>query len=157
MTRLTVAGKAIDSSGSVVAVAAASTLRPNVVAPGGIAIGNVFFGMDKLPTAVSFDLAASGKTSDAETSKDRISDFTIESAQLRAGKLIGQMKNPTTHELKPITTSMICFGEDGKLAGYFQASSFSDKVVPPHGETTFEVPFGLAVDCSHFLIATTGN
>jgi hypothetical protein len=159
MTGIRVTGTATNQKGDLLATGADQGLYPNVVRPGEIAIGYVYFN-DKRFASARFHLNAKG-TPQAQDDLDWAADLDVTQAAHRGGSIVGYLKNNLkTNVSGPIQVYVLCFSSAGRLQSQYQ--NFTDQDTAAPGES---IPFMVDLEnmdsdtdaCPIFLVAAGGH
>jgi hypothetical protein len=156
-TAITVTGTANTHKGNLLATGGDQGFYPNVVRPGEIAIGYVYFGGKRLNNVV-FRLKVTGTPQAEDTYGNRI-DLQVKQPAHRNGSIVGYLKNESSSRVTgPIQAYVQCFSKTGGVLG--QYSAFTDKDSASPGEM---VPFMVdlstlsgSASCPVFLVAGGG-
>ena len=125
--RIAVSAVARTKDGKLFASGGDQGFHPNVVRPGEIALGYVYFGSDaKLSPDLSFEFEGTAKPAD-EDNYENIRDLEVAEVSLVANKrVVGMLRNPYDEPIHgPIEAVVVCFDSKGALLGYY--SDFTDK------------------------------
>jgi len=155
MISVQVEGSAHSADGTLLAVSGASTMRPNLVGAGEVALGDAYFGGTDLPADATFELEAEGQPYDG-AGASFVTDLEAVEASVRDDRILGRFRNAADETVRPITASVVCFDEDGALLRYYQASAFDESQVLPGEAVAFEIPLVRGDACPSFLVAATG-
>jgi hypothetical protein len=159
ITRIKVTGTANDPSGNLLVSGGDQGFMPDVVRPGEIALGYVYFGGKQLPSDAIFKLEATA-TPQAENNFDNHVDLTVTQARHVGDSIVGYLKNESPRKaMGPISVIVECFGADQQLQRDYEAFTDKDMAVP---EAT--VPFTIDLTeasggndpCPVFLVAGGG-
>lgn len=155
-----VAGTATDAAGRLLVTGRDQGIQPEVIPPGGLAIGYVFLGGTKLPASARFKLDVRSIPANRVTFQADV-DVPIKTIRYVGGQVVGVGKNTTGKKVSgPISIYAACF--DGANRFVVFASSYGDKDVAQPGE---EVPFTVdltvfqtqsAPVCAHLLVSARG-
>ena len=153
--RIAVSAVARTKDGKLFASGGDQGFHPNVVRPGEIALGYVYFGSDaKLSPDLSFEFEGTAEPAD-EDGYENIRDLEVVEASLVANKrVVGMLRNPYDEPVSgPIEAVVACFDAKGALLGYY--SDYTDKDTAAPGAT---VPYqvGIRGSCPIFLVAGSG-
>jgi hypothetical protein len=147
--RIEVTGTARDGEGALVGSGSSQGFQPQVVAPGEIAYGYVYFDSD-IPTGSTFEF-----TVDSEPVDDYFLPVTITELNHTGDTIIGAVLNDTGVAVNgPISAEAICFGADGSLVGYVDSYAQQDEL-PAGGTGSFSIDL-YGDDCSTGLAAASG-
>jgi len=151
--RIKVTGVAKSTSGKLLATGADQTLYPNVVKPGEIAFGYVYFSGANLPANARFGLTASWDRSLAQY--ENIRDLVITQAAQAGDRVVGMAQNRYRVVVSgPISAGMVCFSSSSTLLG--DHSDFADQDrVSAGGRLPFQVET-LGDPCPVFLVGVKG-
>ena len=108
--RIEVTGTARDGDGTLAGSGTSQGFQPQIVAPGEIAFGYVFFGED-MPDGSTFEFDV-----DTEPVDDYFLPVTITEVNNTGDQIVGLVKNDTGGDVSgPISAEAICFGTDGSI------------------------------------------
>lgn len=144
-----VTGTARDGAGTLVGSGSSQGFQPQVVAPGEIAYGYVYFDSD-IPAGSTFEFTVNGDSVD-----DYFRPVTITEINNTGGQIVGAVLNDTGVAVSgPIGADVICFGSDGSIVGY--VGSFAEQDELPAGSTgSFSIDL-YGDDCPIGLAAASG-
>jgi hypothetical protein len=153
--RIAVSAVARAKDGSLFASGGDQGFHPNVVRPGEIALGYVYFGANvELSPDLTFEFEGTAQPAD-EDRYENIRDLEVVEASLVANKrVVGMLRNPYDKPVTgPIEAVVACFDSKGALLGYY--SDFTDKETADSGAT---VPYQVDIrgPCPVFLVAGSG-
>lgn len=157
--RPSVTGTALDEEGSILGSGEDQTFHPNLLTPGTISIGYVYFG-GGFPKGTTFDLdvvATAISSSDAQF--ENIRDLVVDEAQMVEGNFgprgVGFVSNPYDYPIAgPIDVRFACLdAPEGRIT--HMPSSFTGKDRADPGERlSFQVD--LFDPCPIFLVGSSG-
>ena len=160
MTGIRVTGTATGKGGALLATGHdQDDMLPNVVRPGEIAIGYVYFDGKSLPGA-HFKLEATG-TPQAQDEFDTSADLMVSRASHQGGSITGYLENGLKSNVSgPVEAYVLCFSGKGQLLTQYQ--NFTDKDSASPGESIpfmvdLMTPSGSNDSCPVFLVAAGGN
>jgi hypothetical protein len=153
--RIEVSATARDSEGNIIATGSDQGFSPNLVQPGGIAFGYLYFDGADLPSEVNIDVLPVAEDAEGDFADfENIRDLTLDSVALAGDRLVGEAINEHSETVTgPISAEAVCFDEAGKLIDH--SKDFTDQeIVEPGGV----LPFAIEIDepCSHHLVALSG-
>jgi hypothetical protein len=149
--RIEVTGSAHSASGKLLAVGEDPGMNPNVVKPGEISFGVVYFDGATLPANARFRLTATWDPSSAKYENRR--DLVVLSASGVSDRIVGFVRNRHPERVTLAEAEAACFSSAGKLL--FTASDFlSQKRIRPGERVPFQI--SLFDPCPKFLIAVNG-
>ncbi len=155
MTNITVTGTANTKGGELLATGRDQDLYPNVVRPGEITLGYVYFDDKQLPNAV-FKLEATG-TPQASDEYDTRADLLVTQATHRGGSVVGYLKNGLPSGVTgPIQVYVLCFSTQGRLLAQYEAFTDQDSAAPGKSipfVVDLLTPSGGSASCPIFLAA----
>jgi hypothetical protein len=155
--RIKVSSVAKSVDGTMLASGGELSFNPNLVRPGEIAIGDIYFSNDiNLPEDVKFDFEASAKPKNPDTMKyENIRDLEISESNLIGERIVGLLKNTNSEIVNgPISVVVFCFDTNGNLLSNY--SDFTDKDQASLNETIpFQVGLGNS-QCPIYLISAYG-
>ncbi len=143
--RIEVTGTARDSAGALVGSGSSQGFQPQVVAPGEIAYGYVYFDSE-IPPGSTFQFSV-----DADSVDDYFLPVTVTEINNNGSQIIGAVTNENSVAVSgPISADVMCFGLDGSLIDYARSYAEEDEL-PAGGAGSFsidlygdECPIGLA-------------
>lgn len=144
-----VTGTARDDAGTLIGSGSSQGFEPQVVEPGEIAYGYVYFDSD-IPDGSTFEFSV-----DTEPVGDYFLPVTITEINNTGGQIIGAVRNDTGVDVGgPISADVICFGADGSIIGYVDSYVEQDEL--PAGATgSFSIDL-YGDDCPVGLAAASG-
>jgi len=158
--RIHVSASALSTSGRLLATGEDQTLNPNVVKPGEIAFGFVYFEDVTLPANARFRFNLTS-TAPANVQFENIRDLIVVESHRIQERVLGMLRNGyPVHLTGPIGASVACFSTSGRLL--YVADDFTDQdQVGPRGTLPFQVdvsaPYGTAgLSCPKYLIGASG-
>jgi hypothetical protein len=144
-----VTGTARDGAGALVGSGSSQGFQPQVVAPGEIAYGYVYFDSD-IAAGSTFEFSV-----DAEPVDDYFLPVTITEVNNTGSQIVGAVTNDTGVDVGgPIGADVICFGPDGSIIGYVGSYVEQDEL-PADGTGSFSIDL-YGDDCSIGLAAASG-
>jgi hypothetical protein len=144
-----VTGTARDGGGALVGSGSSQGFQPQVVAPGEVAYGYVYFGSD-IPAGSTFDFSV-----DPQPVGDYFLPATITEINNTGGQIVGAVTNDTGVEMGgPIGADVICFGSDGSIVDYVRSYVEQDSL-PEGGKGSFSIDL-YGDDCPTGLAAASG-
>lgn len=153
--RIEAAAIARNPAGQLIASGGDQLFGPNLVRPGGIAIGYAYFGGIDLPPDAEFEVELDA-TPATDDEFENIRDLEVIEASTTEGRVIGVLRNGYDEPIGgPIGANLVCFDADGDLL--IHARDYLDEdEVDPGEDATFQVsPFGVDA-CPIFLVAGSG-
>jgi len=113
--------------------------KPNVVPPGEIAIGYVYFGYDSnLPKGWTVEFQTSG-TPTAKTRFENIRDLDVVEYNQIGKKIVGSLSNPHSEPVTgPIGVNLTCFDKDGRPLSHHSDFAEPDTLAPGD-KTSFQI------------------
>jgi hypothetical protein len=153
--RIEVSATARDTDGNIIATGSDQGFSPNLVRPGEIAFGYLYFDGATFPSEVEIDVVPVAEDAEGDfASLENRRDLSVDSVSLAGDRLVGEATNEHADTVTgPISAEAVCFDEAGNLLDHF--SDFTDQeVVEPGGL----LPFAIRIDqpCPHHLVAVTG-
>ncbi|MEX0833594.1 MAG: hypothetical protein WD276_06955 [Actinomycetota bacterium] len=154
LMRLAVSAQGRDAAGNLVASGEDQGFTPNLVPPGGLAIGYVYFGNDvELPAGTEVSFETSGRQVDDST--ETIRDLELVEANHVREQIVGSVRNPSDSEVAgPIGVSLMCFSSNGRVL-HHEIAFANEDALPPGGSATFNVDL-LDRECPAFLAGASG-
>lgn len=148
-------GKALNPAGQMIATGGDQGFYPNLLEPGAISIGYIYFGGVDLQSDTTFQITLSGKQP-SQQKFENIRDLNFIEAVYLDGRIVGTLKNGYDETLTgPFGVELACLDADGALLSTSQAFSQAQSVVPGE-EIPFQVPSIGSIDCPNFLVAGRG-
>jgi hypothetical protein len=158
--RISVSASALSASGRLLATGKDQTLNPNVVKPGEIAFGIVYFEDVNLPASARFRFNLTS-TAPANVQFENIRDLIVLNSNRIQERVVGMLRNGYPVRVTgPIGASVACFSPSGRLL--YIAEDFTDQEqVGPHGTLPFQVgttpPYGTSgLSCTKYLVGASG-
>ena len=152
--RITFSGVARDASGALVGSGEDQGVQPGIVAPGEIAWGYVYFGID-LPADTAYDITAQGEPQSDETFGGKL-PLEITEVNVSQDTIVGIASNTgTTKASGPISVSILCLSPDGTELRERSDFATADEL-EPGGTSAFTVKFFSDPVCNQFLVASSG-
>ena len=152
--RMTISAVVRDAGGNMLGTGGDQGFKPNLVRPGEIALGHVYFGGIDLPTDATFEFEVDA-TPSSEARFENIRDLDVVEQSFVENRIVGILQNShDEHVSGPIGVVAACFDTEGVLFGYFP-HNYTDKDEADPGDT---VPFQVDVhgSCPVFLVAAYG-
>lgn len=155
VTRVKVAGAIRDSSGALVASGSDQGFKPNVVPPGEIAIGYVYFGYDSnLPKGWTVEFQTSG-TPTEKVRFENIRDLDVVEYNQVGKKIVGTLSNPHSETIHgPIGVNLTCFDKEGRPLSHHSDFAEPD-TLSQGGKASFQVEL-FSSPCPVFLFGGSG-
>ena len=153
LTRLTVSADARNPAGNLIASGEDQGFTPNLVPPGGLALGYAYFGDADLPAGTKVSFETGGSPADNPT--ESIRDLELAEVSLIGGRIVGAVRNQGDTEVAgPIGMSFMCFASDGGILQYEYTFANKDQL-PAGGSATFGLDL-LGDKCPAFLAGASG-
>ncbi len=150
-----VVGVAKNAAGQMIATGGDQGITPNLIRPGGLSLGYVYFGGVQLPADTTFEITATAKAIDDEQFENQ-RDLSVVEAAYIDGRIVGTLTNDYPEELTgPFGVRVACFDANGALIDADQAYSKQDSAAPG-AAIPFQVPGFGALDCPLFLVSGGG-
>ena len=144
-----------DATGALIGAGGSLGINPYEVAPGGYAIGYVYFDGVDFPAGAVFEFDVDYETISLMRYRG-IYDAEVNEASFLGDRLVGEIVNPHEFELSgPISVNVMCFDADGQIIGFDTGYSEVD-TLPAGDSTVFQVDFWNVDDCSLFVVAASG-
>jgi hypothetical protein len=154
---ISVSGTARDAAGTLIGTGESQGVEPVELAPGGLGIGYVYFGLDTLPPDAQVEMTARGETSRQPLGRVGL---TIQELNLVPGdysqQFVGTVKNETAEEVTgPISVLVACFDEGGQPIDTVNGFTNEDSLAP---DTVGSFTLTLSdIDvCPRFLAGSSG-
>lgn len=155
LLRVEVSATARNSNGEILATGSDHGLSPNVVEPGDVTFGYIYFGRMDLPPDVTFDFVVEAEATDGSIAAfENIRDLEVVNHRVAGNQLVGEARNMHSVTVEgPIRVSVVCFNEVGDLVGYH--GGFTDQDSVAAGEL---LPFAVRLrgNCFGYLVALSG-
>lgn len=152
VSQVSVTGTVRDADGQLVASGEDQGFLPNVVEPGGYAIGYVYFGSDNLADSDSLDFEFDIDTSPEPNSFRR--DLEITEISVRADRIVGTLSNPLDIRVSTPNVMALCLDADGTPSAYYESTAEQDALEPgASGSFQIELYGG---QCDRYLIGASG-
>ena len=157
ITRIKVAATAYAPDGKLIATGGSQKFNPNLVRPGEISMGYVYFGSDvNLPEDAKIEYDVSGNRTDSDDAKyENIRDLMVKDQNLIDKRIVGVLENPYDFEVNgPIEAVVTCFDENDQLTNYTGDYTDKDSAGPKE-----EIPFQVGIEpdkCSKYLVSASG-
>jgi hypothetical protein len=152
-----VTGVVKSSADSLLATGGDQGFKPNVVKPGEIALGYVYFGIDiNLPDDAKFEFEATATPMTPDSTKyENIRDLEVSESNLVGKRIVGILINAYKETVSgPISIYAFCFDNQGAILSQTQA--FADKDQAAYNES---IPFQVGLgnnSCPVYLVAGSG-
>jgi hypothetical protein len=155
ISRVEVSGAAVDADGSTLSSGSSQGFEPNLIEPGGIAIGYVYAGFD-LPADVTLDQVSVDYTTGVG-SFENIFAVDVTEVSVSTQRVTGTISNPHDVEVSgPVSVGLACIDESGMLMAVTR--SFADRDdIEAGGTSTFTIDFyGREMNCAGAILAASG-
>jgi hypothetical protein len=155
ISRVEVSGAAVDADGATVSSGSSQGFEPNVIEPGGIAIGYVYAGYD-LPANITLEQINVDYTTGLG-SFENIFAVDVTEVSVSPQRVTGTISNPHDVEVSgPISVGMACLDDSGTLIAV--AGSFADRDgIEAGGTSTFTIDFyGSEMNCAGVILGSSG-
>ncbi len=154
--RVEVAGIARDSDGTLIASGSSQGLKPNLIAPGEIAFGYVYFGYESTldsSSVIEYSVAYESLTGNG-AQYENIRDLTPIEWTRSGRNIVVLLSNDSNEALSgPFSVYVACFAPDGTLTDV--AQDFGDNDTAGAGSTV-SAQVRAADACDSFLVAGSG-
>lgn len=156
VTRISVSAEARSSEGELLAVGKDQMFSPNLVQPGEISLGYIFFeSVDSFPEDVQFKFLIASKDSKS-TTFENIRDLEVVEQNWVDNRIVGMLKNPYNILVNgPIEVNAMCFNENGEVLAHYSDFATVDQV-EAGGTIPFQVSIYDQKPCPIFLVASFG-
>jgi hypothetical protein len=160
VVRISVSGTASAPGGRLLATGKDQSLHPNVVKPGEIAFGYVYFNGVHLPASARFAFRATSTAPDA-VQFENIRDLVVAESHRVQDRVLGTLRNGYPVRVTgPISAMVACFSAAGKLLYTAQGYTDQDQVAVK-GTLPFQVdatpPYGSSgLSCPVYLVGASG-
>ena len=155
ISRVEVSGAAVDADGTTVSSGSSQGFEPNLIEPGGIAIGYVYAGFD-LPANLTLDQVIVDYTTGVGSFENI---FAVDATEVSVSteRVTGTISNPHDVEVSgPISVGMACLDDSGTLMAV--TGSFADRDgMEAGGTSTFTLDsYGREMNCAGLILAASG-
>src|SRR5215213_6555312 len=155
MVSIWVTGEALNPSGQLIATGGDQLLNPNLVRPGGLSMGYIYFGGADLPPDTTFTIEVEGTPVDQEEFENQ-RDLEVVEATFVDGRVVGTLRNGYDETLNgPFGVKVGCFDQSGAIIDLEQVYT-PEKGADPGEQVTFQAPGFGTLDCPLFLVAGGG-
>ncbi len=153
--RITATASARNPSNQLIASGGDQLFHPNLVRPGEVAFGYIYFDGIDLPEDTTYDFDIDAKAATDDRFENRRDLEVVEASNIE-NRLVGVLKNPYDATLMgPIGTDAVCFDEQGNLLTH--TGSFADQDEVGSDETLdFQINRFGGGPCPLFLVAGSG-
>lgn len=153
--RVEVSAVASDKDGKMLASGGDQGFKPNLVKPGEITMGYVYFGSAELPEDAKFEFETSAKDLEGDFATfENIRDLEVVDFSQVSDRVVGNLRNQYDEEVGgPISVVAYCFNDKNELLGQFSAFTDKDNAAP---RDTVPYQIDLRKECPIFLIAGSG-
>lgn len=154
--RISVTAVARTADGEMYALGEGDAYDPNVVGPGEIAFGSLYFGGAVLPADVTLELEVDYRLASGGGS-DSIRDLEVADFQFKETHIIGVLHNPYDEVITgPIKAQVHCFDDRGSILSVHWDYTSKDEI-EASGEIPFQVVmYGGRGACPVYLITAGG-
>jgi hypothetical protein len=155
ISRVEVSGAAVDADGTTLSSGSSQGFEPNLIEPGGIAIGYVYAGFD-LPANVTLEQVSVDYTTGVG-SFENIFAVDVTEVSVSTQRVTGTISNPHDVEVSgPVSVGMACLDDSGTLLAV--TGSFADRDgMEAGGTSTFTIDFyGDEMNCAGVIMAASG-
>jgi hypothetical protein len=155
ISRVEVSGAAVDADGTTVSSGSSQGFEPNLIEPGGIAIGYVYAGFD-LAANVTLEQVSVDYTTGVG-SFENILAVDVTEVSVSTQRVTGTISNPHDAEVSgPVSIDMACLDDSGTLMAV--TGAFADRDgMEAGGTSTFTIDFyGREMDCAGVILAASG-
>ena len=147
--------RALNPAGQMIATGGDQGIHPNLIRPGGLALGYVYLSGVQLAPDTTFDVEVTAKPP-KQVRYEGKRDLNVEEAVFTDGRIVGTLSNPYNTTLTgPFQVQFACFDAAGQLTTGNMAFA-ETKEVAPGGTVPFQVPSYGEIDCPLFLVAGGG-
>jgi hypothetical protein len=153
IVRPTAAATIRDANGKLVASGDDQTFHPNVVRPGEIAIGYVFFRDGKMPPGSKVEFQLGGQAED-EATYENIRDVLVAEVNFTGDSAIGELKNASGEPVNgPTDVRLTCFTTSGIPLTDTSAFAKPD-TMRPGGKASFSIR--VPSSCPVYILGASG-
>lgn len=157
VSRLRLSGPVVNAEGEVVTEGSSRLVEPDLVEPGGYAVGVVIADGDRLPADATLRDPAIDYTLGADDTDDRIG-LEPQGLETIGGDVAGSLVNPHGATVEgPLSVTAACIDASGELRAVLFGYPERD-AVPPDGSVPFSLssPSLDAKDCTTLLAGGSG-
>lgn len=155
IVRPTAAASIRSAAGDLVATGEDQGFHPNVVQPGEIAIGYVYFEGGNMPAGSTVEFQLGGTPQD-EDEFENIRDVLIEEVNFTGDRFIGKVQNPYKEPVKgPIDVQVTCFDDSGRPVTQYSDFAAPDDM-PVGGTATFTIQLYDKPSCPTYILGSSG-
>jgi hypothetical protein len=155
VTRIQVSGAARAPDGTLLAAGGDQGITPNLVYPGEVAFGYLYFGDVNLPEGTTFDLATEYEPAGASIEEfENTRDLEVTEVSLVENRIVGLLRNQYGETITgPISIEVACFDPQGQMLG--PEDSYADRDTVTAGES---IPYQVELyeDCPVYLVTASG-
>lgn len=149
--RVEISAVASNTDGKMIAVGGGDGFRPNLVAPGELSMGYIYFSDVLLPKDASIEYEATSKQVDGF---ENIRDLIFKDHDTVDNRIVGLLTNPYDVEVTgPIGIDVYCFDSRSSLVAHFNDYADKDSV-----GAVGTIPFQVSVEqpCDFYLMSASG-
>jgi hypothetical protein len=148
-----VTGAAMDTVGKIVGSGKSLVFSPSTVAPGGVALGFVYFD-PMIPTDAKIKFTVGSKPLIGKT---YIRDLTVDQANPVGDTITGMATNNHSHSVGgTFTVNITCFDQAGELLTSELGTASPDADLAPGQSVTYQVDLH-GTPCPAFLVGVSGS
>ena len=156
ITNMQVSGTARNAEGGMLATGGDQGITPNLVQPGEIAFGYVYFGDATLPDGTVFEFQTEFEPAGSSMEEyESTRDLEVVEVSLVEDRLVGMLKNQHAEGITgPISIEAMCFENSGQILSHH--STYADQDSAAAGAT---IPYQVELygdPCPMFLVTGSG-
>jgi hypothetical protein len=144
-----------DTSGQLLTTGSSQGLNPNLVSPGEIAFGYLYFSGDDVPSDSQIDFTVQAESATGQFAEfESIRDLEIETHRFVNGRIVGEARNIHDTPSDLLQANVLCFDANGEILDHY--SDFTDQRSVDPGDL---LPFSVRLfgDCPEYLVAVSGH
>jgi hypothetical protein len=144
-----------SAGGKLVASGEDQGFHPNIVAPGEITIGYVYFDGGKMPPGSTVEFQLGGTPQD-EVGFENVRDVPIEEFNRIGDRFVGRVRNPYQEAVSgPIDVQVTCFDTSGRPVAQFGDYASPDDM-PVGGTAGFTIEMYDGPPCPTYVLGASG-
>lgn len=154
VTSIEVTGAAMDASGKILGSGQSQGFNPQVVQPGGVALGFVYFDPNtKIPADAKIEFTVASKPLEGSS---YFVDLKVDQANASGGSITGKATNASKDKLNgPYSVHVTCFDKGGELLSSVGGFASPSADLDAGQSVTFQVPL-YDKPCPTFLLGVSG-
>jgi hypothetical protein len=156
-TNIHISGVARAGDGSMLATGGDQGIYPNLVQPGEVAFGYVYFGDATLPDGTTFEFHSEYQPAGSSIEEfDNVRDLEVVEASFVENRIVGLLRNQYAASVSSsVSVDVMCFDESSQIIGHYD--SYTDQDTAAAGAT---VPYQVELrnnPCPVFLVTANGR